>query len=782
MIVDIEDDIMDPVMQCTTLPSHSSFSQKKLVSFVTEIHTLSIDISLRDCLDDGVAASFQRIVYTDSDYAGATQDRKSTTGGCQFLGNRLISWQCKKQTMVATSTTKAEYVAAANLLTKGFDAGSQKEVGTLRYLSLVVPLKKVGDEAVHKELGDRMERAATTASSLEAEQECVTAAELLTTVRHHLVLPVQVNAAEAKAKTVNGRRRLQALVDKKKVIITETSIRSDLHLEDAGGTDCLPTATIFEELARMGIPIPSNDTLLIGEDIMQLTELMILCSNLQKQVLDLEKAKDAQAKEIVGLRIRVQKLGRKKEIKNYKGRSFEDIDKDVEVSLVDETQGRSDDAKMFDTNGLHGDEVIVDMAVGEKQEQSAKVDEREVSTGVEDSVAPTIPVTTTAAKPKAVTTAATTTTTTRPKLKGRSYDEIQKLFDKEIKRVNYFVAMNSEAQEISGKKDERVSKKEKIAQDSKVEVDNEAELKKHMVTVKDDDIAIDAIPFATKPPVIVEYKLIRELIMRHYQLIKVNGSFKRYSSMIKMLQGIDREDLQTIWKLIKTKHGDTRPEDKHERVLWGDLKVMFELDIKSDVWRNLQGYKVNVWKLFDSYGVCKEVDIIKKTENQAKMTKLSMEWKRLLSVPRTSTKIFYVQISCSRIRTFIDWKEQHLGVQYADNVSSLGSGFVEGGIVLDFKNSAIIWGVLKPKFERKDKRLENVLAAVSGVPLSDVRSVRACVLETFAKTSYVNVVMGSRVVTDGVCGTLCEHQHQPIASSLRVGAVFITFNESLIGF
>ncbi|GKC80655.1 hypothetical protein Tco_1131429, partial [Tanacetum coccineum] len=47
--------------------------------------------------------------------------------------------------------------------------GMSKEVGTPRYLSLVAPLKKVGDEAVHKELGDRMERAATTASSLEAE-------------------------------------------------------------------------------------------------------------------------------------------------------------------------------------------------------------------------------------------------------------------------------------------------------------------------------------------------------------------------------------------------------------------------------------------------------------------------------------------------------------------------------------------------------------------------------------------------------------------------------------
>ncbi|GJX74117.1 retrovirus-related pol polyprotein from transposon TNT 1-94 [Tanacetum coccineum] len=96
---------------------------------------------------------FELVAYTDSNYAGVTQDRKSTTGGCQFLGNRLISWQCKKQTVVATSTTKAEYVAAAsccgqvlwiqnqlldygynfmntiinidnnNLLTKGFDAG-----------------------------------------------------------------------------------------------------------------------------------------------------------------------------------------------------------------------------------------------------------------------------------------------------------------------------------------------------------------------------------------------------------------------------------------------------------------------------------------------------------------------------------------------------------------------------------------------------------------------------------------------------------------------------------
>ncbi|GJY04687.1 ribonuclease H-like domain-containing protein [Tanacetum coccineum] len=57
---------------------------------------------------------FDLEAYTDSDYAGASLDRKSTTGGCQFLGRRLISWQCKKQTIVANSTTEAEYVAASS--------------------------------------------------------------------------------------------------------------------------------------------------------------------------------------------------------------------------------------------------------------------------------------------------------------------------------------------------------------------------------------------------------------------------------------------------------------------------------------------------------------------------------------------------------------------------------------------------------------------------------------------------------------------------------------------
>ncbi|GJZ03652.1 uncharacterized mitochondrial protein-like protein [Tanacetum coccineum] len=57
---------------------------------------------------------FDLVAYTDSDYAGASLDRKSTIGGCQFLGCRLISWQCKKQTVVANSIIEAEYVAASS--------------------------------------------------------------------------------------------------------------------------------------------------------------------------------------------------------------------------------------------------------------------------------------------------------------------------------------------------------------------------------------------------------------------------------------------------------------------------------------------------------------------------------------------------------------------------------------------------------------------------------------------------------------------------------------------
>ncbi|GJU88834.1 hypothetical protein Tco_1301257, partial [Tanacetum coccineum] len=147
-------------------------------------------------------------------------------------------------------------------------------------------------------------------------------------------------------------------------------------------------------------------------------------------------------------------------------------------------------------------------------------------------------------------------------LKSKSYDEIQKLFDKEMKRVNTFVDMKSEVVKGSETRTEESSKrsrdelksdkskKQKIDEHVEAEKDDdleEEEMKNHMEIVQDEEeIAIDAIPLATKPPMIVEYKIIKEGQKGFYHLIRADGSSKRYSSMIKMLQGIDREDLETL--------------------------------------------------------------------------------------------------------------------------------------------------------------------------------------------------------------------------------------------
>ncbi|GJX01253.1 hypothetical protein Tco_0185166 [Tanacetum coccineum] len=234
------------------------------------------------------------------------------------------------------------------------------------------PINLVADETVYKEWEDRMKRVATTASSLDAEQDSVTAVKKLTTARHNLVLPVQVNAAEGKKQS----RRKQ-----KKTIVVP-------HPSDS-------TADVPNEES---VPTHSNDPLLSGEDILKLTDLMDMCTKLSERVLDLEHTKTAQAQEITNLKLRVKKLEKKAGLRTHKfkrlykvgvtrrveysddeslgaqedasnqGRSIEYIDKDAEVSLVDETQGRSDDAEMFNTDALIGNEVFAENDMIEKDQ------------------------------------------------------------------------------------------------------------------------------------------------------------------------------------------------------------------------------------------------------------------------------------------------------------------------------------------------------------------------------------------------------------------------------
>ncbi|GJX90095.1 hypothetical protein Tco_0343421 [Tanacetum coccineum] len=442
------------------------------------------------------------------------------------------------------------------------------------------PINLVADETVYKEWEDRMERAATTASSLDAEQDSDAQTRFETACNQSNNPPLSRGYTLGSGEDSMKLLELMELYTK---LSDLSSIRSDLHLEDAGGTDCLPTATIFEELARMGakttawnefsstmasaiiclatnqkfnmskyifdamvkhleggvkflmyprfvqvfinqqlgdmshhkkiyvnpshtkkifanmkregkdfsgrvtplfatmmvqanqeegvdsgiptasqqtpitiqpstskpqkkqsrrkqkkttvvphpsdstadvpneesVPTHSNDPLLSGEDRLKLTDLMDMCTKLSKRVLDLEHTKTTQAQEIINLKLRVKKLEKKTGLRTHKfkrlykvgvirrveysddesleaqedafnqGRNIEYIDKDAEVSLVDETQGRSDDAEMFDTNALIGNEVFAENDMIEKDQD---VIPKEVSTAAPSTTVVSPPV------------------------------------------------------------------------------------------------------------------------------------------------------------------------------------------------------------------------------------------------------------------------------------------------------------------------------------------------------------------------------------------------------
>nr|GEW03025.1 hypothetical protein [Tanacetum cinerariifolium] len=139
---------------------------------------------------------FDLVAYSNSEYGGATQDRKSTTGGCQFLGRRLISWQCKKQTIVATSTTEAEYVAST---------------------------------IAHAMWGF---------------------------VKGNLI--IYTSFSTAWIETTEEGTKILATVDGILRTVTESSLRINLKLQDEKGISSLPDMEFFENLTLMGYNISPN--------------------------------------------------------------------------------------------------------------------------------------------------------------------------------------------------------------------------------------------------------------------------------------------------------------------------------------------------------------------------------------------------------------------------------------------------------------------------------------------------------------------------------------------
>ncbi|GKE44429.1 hypothetical protein Tco_1471713 [Tanacetum coccineum] len=216
------------------------------------------------------------------------------------------------------------------------------------------PIENVADEAVHKELGDSLVRAATTASSLEAEQD-----------------NGNINKTQSKG-TPNES--------------------SSLGTTSGGGPRCQETIrdtiaqTRFENVSKHFINslLTRGNTLQSDEIRLKLDELMALCTTLQNRVLDLEKTKITQHNEIASLKKRVKKLKKKNRLRTHKLKRLYEVglaarveSSDNEESLGEDAskQGRIDaidadeeitlvsvqnvDEEMFDVNVLDGEEVFV---------------------------------------------------------------------------------------------------------------------------------------------------------------------------------------------------------------------------------------------------------------------------------------------------------------------------------------------------------------------------------------------------------------------------------------
>nr|GEU94133.1 hypothetical protein [Tanacetum cinerariifolium] len=491
--------------------------------------------------------------YSDSDYAGASLNRKYTTEGCQFLGKRLISWQYKKQTIIVNSTTEAEYVAAANccgqasintiglilmLLSKdnqveGMARNKEMYIISSHTKKIFANIKRIGAgfSRVIKPLFDSMMVQATTDMGD-------------TPVETHQT-PIVDQPSTSKPQKKQQPRRKQ----RKEAGVSHDESEDEDHV-----------STPFSD------PLPS------GEDSSILNELMVFCTNLQEHVLDLQEAKDAQAKEIDALKKKVAKLNKWRKSKfgglrrlkkigsgrrvkspmekdglgaqedaSKHGRMIEEIDQNAEIALDDK-----------------GKDKMIKHEVPIKKNDQMRIDEEY------------------ARKLEAIEQEA-----------GRSFDEIKELFNREMIKVNDFIAMDLEAQERNTKRiakhiESDMSKKQKVDENVEPVIDDSKELKKCMEIVPDDgdEVLIEATPISSRSPTIIDYKIHKEGKKNYFKIIRADGNSHVYQTFEKMFKNFNREDLEVLWAIVKDRFKKEKPVDDMDNLLFKTLKPCLSIMLK----------------------------------------------------------------------------------------------------------------------------------------------------------------------------------------------------------
>ncbi|KAJ9542207.1 hypothetical protein OSB04_028713 [Centaurea solstitialis] len=198
--------------------------------------------------------SFDLVAYTDSDYGGANLDRKSTSGGCQFLGGRLVSWQCKKQTTVSQSTTEAEYIAASQCCSQVLWIQNQMQDYGLSFLQTPI---YIDNNSAISIVNNPVKHSKTKHIEIKYHliRDC-NEKKLIQVLKVHTddqYADLFTKAFDVGSCTGgSGVKSIHTTIYGLSLTLTPAKIRHHLQLNDEGGISMLSTQTILENLLKMG--------------------------------------------------------------------------------------------------------------------------------------------------------------------------------------------------------------------------------------------------------------------------------------------------------------------------------------------------------------------------------------------------------------------------------------------------------------------------------------------------------------------------------------------------
>nr|GEU40333.1 hypothetical protein [Tanacetum cinerariifolium] len=196
-------------------------------------------------------------------------------------------------------------------------------------------------------------------------------------------------------------------------------------------------------------------------------------------------------------------------------------------------------------------------------------------------------------------------------LKGMSDDDIHPIFEAKFNSNIAFLLKSKEQLEeeenraiksINETLAQKAAKRRKLNEEVK-------DLKRHLEIMpdEDDDVYTEATPLATKVPV-MDYEIIHVNNKPHYKIIRADGTHQLYVNFITSLKNFGREDLESLWSIVKERFSTSKPNNLSDDFLLTTLGEMFKRpDGQAQVWksqRTVHGQaKVKSWKLLESCGV-----------------------------------------------------------------------------------------------------------------------------------------------------------------------------------